>query len=87
MANTCQVWIYGGGFHLGGISDGSQQGAIFAEEQDVVFVSMNYRLALLGFPGAPNTRQNLGLLDQRLALEWGKSALRPEDCTDVYSPE
>ena len=27
-------------------------------------------MSIFGFPGAPNTRQNLGLLDQRLAVEW-----------------
>jgi cholinesterase len=32
---------------------------------------MNYRLNILGFPGAPGlSDQNLGLLDQRLAVEW-----------------
>lgn len=67
------VWIYGGGFHSGGARDDSQQGAIFADEQDVVMVNFNYRLGLLGFPGAPNTRQNLALLDQRLAIEWVKN--------------
>ena len=65
-----QVWIFGGGFHSGGAADRSEQGAIFAEQQDVVVVNLNYRLGLLGFPGAPNLTQNLGLLDQRLALEW-----------------
>jgi cholinesterase len=27
-------------------------------------------LNIFGFPGSPNTTQNLGLLDQRLAVEW-----------------
>lgn len=30
----------------------------------------SYRLNIFGFPGSPNTTQNLGLLDQRLAIEW-----------------
>lgn len=30
----------------------------------------SYRLNIFGFPGAPGVTQNLGLLDQRLALEW-----------------
>ena len=64
------VWIFGGGFHSGGASDATEQGAILAEQQDVVAVNFNYRLGIFGFPGAPNTRQNLGLLDQRLAIEW-----------------
>jgi carboxylesterase type B len=29
----------------------------------------SYRLNIFGFPGSPNTTQNLGLLDQRLAVE------------------
>lgn len=33
-------------------------------------VTLNYRLNIFGFPGAPNETQNLGLLDQRLAVEW-----------------
>lgn len=30
----------------------------------------SYRLSIFGFPGNPTTRANLGLLDQRLAVEW-----------------
>lgn len=30
----------------------------------------SYRLNIFGFPGAPNASNNLGLLDQRLAVEW-----------------
>lgn len=30
----------------------------------------SYRLNIFGFPGNPHSRNNLGLLDQRLALEW-----------------
>jgi cholinesterase len=30
----------------------------------------SYRLNIFGFPGSPSTANNLGLLDQRLALEW-----------------
>lgn len=30
----------------------------------------SYRLNIFGFPGNPTTRANLGLLDQRLAVEW-----------------
>lgn len=33
-------------------------------------VTLNYRISIFGFPGAPNETQNLGLLDQRLAVEW-----------------
>jgi carboxylesterase type B len=45
----------------------------FAKNQDVVLVSFNYRTNIFGFPtsqeiSAPNN--NLGLLDQELALTW-----------------
>jgi cholinesterase len=32
--------------------------------------SCSYRLSVLGFPGNPNGTNNLGYLDQRLAMEW-----------------
>ena len=36
----------------------------------MVVVTLNYRINIFGFPGAPDGTQNLGLLDQRLAVEW-----------------
>ena len=33
-------------------------------------VTLNYRINIFGFSGAPGERQNIGLLDQRLAVEW-----------------
>lgn len=36
-----------------------------------IWLTINsYRLSILGFPGNPTGPQNLGLLDQRLAIEW-----------------
>lgn len=35
------VWIYGGGFHGGGANDLTEQGGVFAEQQDVVIVNFN----------------------------------------------
>lgn len=32
--------------------------------------SSSYRLSIFGFPGNPLSRPNIGLLDQRLAVEW-----------------
>ncbi|PQE14960.1 hypothetical protein CJF32_00002485 [Rutstroemia sp. NJR-2017a WRK4] len=48
-------------------------GARIADEEDIIVVSLNYRVGVFGFPGAldpQNPVKNLGLLDQRLALEW-----------------
>ena len=33
-------------------------------------VTVNYRVGIFGFPGAPGLAQNLGLRDQRCAVEW-----------------
>ena len=40
----------------------------------IIYVTINYRLSFLGFPSGKEAQAhdalNLGLLDQRLALEW-----------------
>jgi len=64
------IWIYGGGFEFGGSAVDVYSGKYFAQDEDVVLVSLNYRVNILGFSGAPNATQNVGLLDQRLAVEW-----------------
>jgi cholinesterase len=64
------IWIYGGGFVVGSASNKAYNGALLADQHDVVMVGVNYRLGVLGFPGASVPQKNLGLLDQRLAVEW-----------------
>lgn len=65
------IWIYGGGFAAGDTAAPFYNGAKLAAEQDVVVASIGYRLNIFGFPGAPGLSDyNLGLLDQRLAVEW-----------------
>ncbi|XP_077180790.1 cholinesterase-like [Paroedura picta] len=65
------VSIHGGGFYLGTASLPISDGAFLAATQNVLVVSMNYRLGALGFlslpPAAPG---NMGLWDQQLALRW-----------------
>ncbi|KAF2193157.1 cholinesterase [Zopfia rhizophila CBS 207.26] len=63
-------WIYGGGFSTGNTACPLYDGAVLADENDVVVVSANYRLNIFGFSAAPGQDTNVGLLDQRLALEW-----------------
>ncbi|KAJ3039050.1 hypothetical protein HDV00_012680 [Rhizophlyctis rosea] len=65
-------WIYGGAFITGGSSIPDYDGSNLASKEDVVVVSFNYRTNLFGFPGnIPGLKdQNLGLYDQRLALDW-----------------
>ncbi|KAF7664147.1 hypothetical protein LDENG_00187490 [Lucifuga dentata] len=67
------VWIYGGGFIGGTSSLDVYDGRFLSQSEGVVVVSMNYRLGALGFLALPenkNIRENAGLLDQRLALQW-----------------
>ncbi|XP_033222593.1 esterase FE4-like [Belonocnema kinseyi] len=62
------VWIHGGGFFFGKANDGSR----FLLDKDIVFVSMNYRVGLIGFltTGDSVAPGNFGLKDQNLALKW-----------------
>jgi cholinesterase len=65
------IWLYGGGFGSGNTNSPMYNGARLADEQDVLVVSVNYRLNIFGFPRAPFLEdKNLGLLDQRLATVW-----------------
>lgn len=58
------------GWSIGDTSTPFYNGQYFADAQDVVIVTLNYRINIFGFSGAPGERQNVGLLDQRLAVEW-----------------
>ncbi|XP_072551548.1 cholinesterase-like [Salminus brasiliensis] len=67
------VWIYGGGFSTGTASLDVYDGQYLSQSEQVVVVSMNYRLGPLGFlslPGSEEVKGNAGLFDQRLALSW-----------------
>lgn len=71
------VWFFGGGFELGSSAmyDGSSLlDTGIGQGQPFIFVAINYRVAGFGFmPGAEILKDgsaNLGLLDQRMALEW-----------------
>ncbi|KAH9490071.1 hypothetical protein Btru_035159 [Bulinus truncatus] len=66
------VWIYGGSFFSGSSSIDIYQADYLAAENDVIVVTVQYRLGSLGFL-ALNTIEapgNAGLLDQRMALQW-----------------
>ncbi|RGP60385.1 hypothetical protein FLONG3_10851 [Fusarium longipes] len=68
------VWIHGGAFTGGGGNIVYQIPKKWVERsQKHIVVSINYRLGVFGFPNAPSIgpkQQNLGLLDQRLAVKW-----------------
>lgn len=64
------MFFRGGRFTIPGPHSPFYNGQYFADNEDVVVVTINYRLGIFGFPGAPGIEQNAGLLDQRLAVEW-----------------
>ncbi|SPQ24842.1 b05a4d56-04e7-4832-8fd7-1777951de8d0 [Thermothielavioides terrestris] len=64
------VFFYGGRFTIGNTDSPFYNGRHLADAQDLVVVTVNYRINIFGFPGAPGQTQNLGLRDQRLAVEW-----------------
>jgi para-nitrobenzyl esterase len=72
------VWIYGGGFTIGGTSIGQYDGRNLAKK-GVVLVSIAYRLGAFGFLASPELSAdqgghsgNYGLLDQIAGLQWVK---------------
>lgn len=74
------VWVYGGGFMGGGTNVPAYDPSLLANDQQVIVVSMNYRMGLFGFYSHKSMRKNatqravgnVGLLDQVLALKWVK---------------
>jgi carboxylesterase type B len=68
------MFVFGGAFFMGGENVPYQIPAKWVQRtQDHMVVTFNYRLSIFGFPnaaGLPEDQQNLGLLDQRLAVEW-----------------
>ncbi|KAH7562387.1 hypothetical protein BM1_01907 [Bipolaris maydis] len=65
-------WIHGGGFTGGVGSDPLTDGGNLASKEDLVVVTINYRLSTLGFLAIPGTdiKGNFGIQDQQVALEW-----------------
>lgn len=67
---TVMFWIHGGSFEMG---SGRFNGEILAKRGNIVIVSINYRLGVLGFLYVPGKTANVGLLDQVLAIKWVKN--------------
>ena len=66
------LWIFGGGFYSGSASLDLYDGRTLASEENIIVVSINYRIASLGFlflnhEDAPG---NAGLFDQVMAISW-----------------
>ncbi|HSK01111.1 MAG TPA: carboxylesterase family protein [Kofleriaceae bacterium] len=76
-ARPVMVWIHGGGNSVGSAVYPLYDGRRLAEAGDVIVVTINYRLAQLGFLGHASFRAEaaagqgtFGLLDQIAALAW-----------------
>lgn len=86
------LWLHGGGFHIGSSNDPMTYGKALAEKGDVVIVSVNHRLNILGFLDLSaysekySQSANVGMLDIVKALEWVKKNIsdfggNPSDVT------
>jgi para-nitrobenzyl esterase len=73
------IWIHGGAFVSGSSSEPFYNGNTLSDVGNVIVVTLNYRLGILGFmtsdylkdedPTHP-TSGNYGLLDQNMAIKW-----------------
>lgn len=66
------IWIYGGGFYSGTSTLDVYDPRYLVAENDVIFVSMQYRVSAFGFLalGIPEAPGNAGMFDQLMALDW-----------------
>ncbi|WP_144283840.1 carboxylesterase family protein [Chryseobacterium echinoideorum] len=65
------VWIHGGSYEIGCGSLPTSDPSVWVKEQNIMVVSLSYRLGLFGFLGGNDERPaNLGLFDIIKALEW-----------------
>ncbi|KAH8671739.1 alpha/beta-hydrolase [Xylariales sp. PMI_506] len=68
------LFVYGGSFKTGSENVPYQIPAEWVQRtQDHIVVTFNYRVNIFGFPNAAGLEeglQNVGLMDQRLAVEW-----------------
>lgn len=71
-------WIHGGAFANGMGSDDTFDGGSLASRGDVVVVTINYRLATLGFLALDDgvTMGNYGIADQITALDWVRANIQ-----------
>jgi len=67
------VWIHGGSYEIGCGDLPTSDPSVWVQEQNIIVVSVSYRLGLFGFLGGNDERPaNLGLFDIIEALKWIK---------------
>lgn len=72
------VFFHGGALIIGGSMEMLYNGECMAREQNIIMITVNYRLGIFGYLAHPElakenanqTTGNYGLLDQILALKW-----------------
>lgn len=70
------VWLHGGGFAVGASDDPITDGKLISKKGDIVLVSVNHRLNILGFLDLSACGEkyansgNVGMLDIVAALKW-----------------
>ncbi|KAM4013204.1 cholinesterase-like [Anomaloglossus baeobatrachus] len=72
-ATQVMIFIFGGAFLSGTSSMELYDPSLLAFSEDVIVVSMNYRVGALGFLALPGNKEipgNAGMFDQQLALRW-----------------
>ena len=76
--SAVMVWIFGGGFYSGTATLDVYDPKTLVSEENVIVVSMQYRIASLGFLyfGTPDVPGNAGLFDQLMALQWVHDNIR-----------
>ncbi|CAD7085838.1 unnamed protein product [Hermetia illucens] len=69
------VYLHSGGFYVGSGQSWNFAGPLYFMDRDIVFVTLNYRLGILGFlsTGTAEAPGNAGLKDQVMALKWIQS--------------
>jgi len=88
------LWLHGGGFHTGASNDPMTYGEAMVRKGDIVMVSVNHRLNILGFLDLSACGEkyaqsaNVGVLDIVKALEWIRNNIEsfggnPADVTIV----
>jgi para-nitrobenzyl esterase len=71
------VWIHGGSFVSGSGSSGLYRGGTLAGDGDVVVVTINYRLGMLGFLAHPALEADDELRQLGPGRSGGRTALGP----------
>ena len=74
------LWLHGGMFLLGsGASEDLYYGGWLANAENIIVISINYRLGahgFLGYSGTYGNAINVGILDQKNAIEWTSRYVR-----------